>query len=509
MQASAANTKSDGPVLEVEGLGKSFPGVRALHNVRFDVRSGEVHALLGENGAGKSTLIKIVSGVYRPDSGTVRVDGREVHFAGPQEAQAAGIATVFQELLLFPDLSVAENIFIGHAPRSAWGGVDWRAMRARAAEILASLEIHELDVTAPVSSLSVANRQRVEIAKALSLKARVLIMDEPTAALPEADVLRLFAIVRNLRARGVGVVYISHRMAEIFTLADRVTVLRDGEFVATRQVAATSEAELITMMVGRTIDHLFPKIATSPGAPVLEVRDLVSPPVVRGVSFTVRAGEIVGLAGLIGSGRSEVAQTVFGMTPARSGEIRIDGRMVRIGSAAEAKRHGIAYVPEDRGSQGVIRAMTLGQNVSLAVLRRIARRGFIDRAEEEALASDAIARFSIRARGPQQIVGKLSGGNQQKVVLGKWLATRPRLLIMDEPTRGIDVGAKAEIHRLMSELAAQGLAVLMISSELPEILGMSDRILVMREGRIAAEFTRAQADQETIAQAMMRLGTAA
>ncbi|MGE3292037.1 MAG: sugar ABC transporter ATP-binding protein, partial [Geminicoccaceae bacterium] len=349
----------------------------------------------------------------------------------------------------------------------------------------------------------------VEIAKALSLKARVLILDEPTAALPEADELRLFAIVRNLRARGVGVVYISHRMAEIFALADRVTVLRDGAYVATRNVADTSEPELITMMVGRTIDHLFPKLDTTPGAPVLEVRDLISPPVVRGVSLSVRAGEIVGLAGLIGSGRSELAQTIFGMTPAISGEIRIDGRPARIASAAEAKRHGIAYVPEDRGSQGIIRPMTLRENVSLAVLRGIARHGFIDHGAEETLASDAIARFSIRARGPEQIVGKLSGGNQQKVVLGKWLATMPRLLIMDEPTRGIDVGAKAEIHRLMSELAAQGLAVLMISSELPEILGMSDRILVMREGRIAAEFARGQADQETIAHAMMRVGAAA
>src|SRR3954468_21711636 len=497
------------PVLAVDGLSKSFPGVRALHDVRFDVHAGEVHALLGENGAGKSTLIKIVSGVYRPDSGTIQVDGQEVRFAGPQEAQAAGIATVFQELLLFPDLTVAENIFLGHAPRSTWGGIDWTTMRARAAEILASLDIHELDVAAPVSTLSVANRQRVEIAKALSLNARVLIMDEPTAALPEADVLRLFAIVRSLRARGVGVVYISHRMAEIFTLADRVTVLRDGELVATRQVAETSEQELITMMVGRVIDHLFPKLATKVGPPVLEVRDLVSPPVVHGVSFTVRAGEIVGLAGLIGSGRSEVAQTVFGISPATSGEIRLAGETVRITSAGQAKRHGIAYVPEDRGTQGVIRAMNLRQNVSLAVLRRIARHGFIERDAEEELATDAIARFSIRARGPEQIVGKLSGGNQQKVVLGKWLATKPKLLIMDEPTRGIDVGAKAEIHRLMSELAAQGLAVLMISSELPEILGMSDRILVMREGRIAAEFARQDADQETIAHAMMRVGAAA
>jgi ABC-type sugar transport system ATPase subunit len=494
------------PLLAVEGLGKSFPGVRALAGVGFDVRPGEVHALLGENGAGKSTLIKIVSGVYQPDAGAIRVDGREVRFASPLEAQRAGIATVYQELLLFPELTVAENVFVGHAPRAAWGGIDWPAMRGRAREILASLDIHDLDVDALVGSLSVANRQRVEIAKALSQNARVLIMDEPTAALTEADVERLFRIVRLLRARGVGVVYISHRMAEIFALADRVTVLRDGEHVATREVARTSEPELIALMVGRTIDSLFPKVAAPVGEPVLEVVDLVSPPVVRGVSLTVRAGEIVGLAGLIGSGRSELAQAVFGITPAVSGEIRVAGRRVRIESAGQAKRHGIAYVPEDRGSQGLVRPMAVRHNVSLAVLRRLARHGFIDRAAEERLAQDAIRRFGIRSWGPAQIVGQLSGGNQQKVVLGKWLATRPKLLIMDEPTRGIDVGAKAEIHKLMSELAAAGLAVLMISSELPEVLGMSDRVLVMREGRIVAEFARGEADQETVAQAMMRVG---
>jgi ABC-type sugar transport system ATPase subunit len=497
------------PVLAVEGLEKSFPGVRALAGVGFDVRAGEVHALLGENGAGKSTLIKIVSGVYRPDAGTVRVDGREVHFASPHEAQAAGIATVYQELLLFPDLTVAENVFLGHAPRTRWGGVDWPAMRAHAAEILASLDIHDLDVTAPVRSLSVANRQRVEIAKALSLDARVLIMDEPTAALTEADVARLFELVRRLKARGVGVVYISHRMAEIFALADRVTVLRDGQHVGTKAVRATSEPELIAMMVGRTIDHLFPKGAARVGEPVLEVRNLVAPPVVKGVSLTVRAGEIVGLAGLIGSGRSELAQAIFGMAPTAAGEIRIAGRPVRIASASDAKRHGIAYVPEDRGTQGLVRPMTVRDNVSLAVLRKIAPRSFIDRRAEDELAQGAIRRFNIRAYGPEQTVGKLSGGNQQKVVLGKWLATEPKLLIMDEPTRGIDVGAKAEIHRLMSELAAAGLAVLMISSELPEILGMSDRILVMREGRIVAELARGEADQETIAHAMMRVGAGA
>jgi ABC-type sugar transport system ATPase subunit len=493
------------PILDLQDVSKSFPGVRALSGVHFDVRAGEVHALMGENGAGKSTLIKIMSGVYQPDSGTMRVDGREVRFHGPLDAQRAGIATVHQELLLFPELTVAENVFVGHAPRATWGGIGWKAMRERAQAILASLDIHDLDVTAPVSSLSVANRQRVEIAKALSLNARVLIMDEPTAALTEADVERLFGIVKKLRDRGVGVVYISHRMAEIFALADRVTVLRDGQYVATRPVAETREGELITMMVGRTIDRLFPKLDTRPGEPVLEVRGLSRSPMVKEVSLTVRAGEIVGLAGLIGSGRSELAQTVFGITPAEAGEIRILGRPVRIASARDAKRHGIAYVPEDRGSQGVVRAMRIDQNVSMAVLDRIAPKGFVDRTAEAALARDAVARFGIRAWGIRQLVGKLSGGNQQKVVLGKWLATRPKLLIMDEPTRGIDVGAKAEIHKLMSELAAQGLAILMISSELPEVLGMSDRILVMREGRIVAEFARGQADQETIAHAMMRV----
>ena len=496
------------PVLAVEGLGKSFPGVRALDGVGFDVRRGEVHALLGENGAGKSTLIKIVSGVYRPDAGTVRVDGREVAFASPHEAQGAGIATVYQELLLFPDLSVAENVFLGHAPRARWGGVDWGAMRARAAAILASLDVHDLDVTAPVRSLSVANRQRVEIAKALSLDARVLILDEPTAALTEADVRRLFEIVRRLKARGVGVVYISHRMAEIFALADRVTVLRDGQLVGTKAVSATSEPELIAMMVGRAIEQLFPKIGARVGEPVLEVRDVVAPPMVKGVSLGVRAGEIVGLAGLIGSGRSELAQAVFGMAPLAGGEIRLAGRAVRIAGSGDAKRRGIAYVPEDRGTQGLVRPMTLRENVSLAVLRKVAPRFFLDRRAEDRLAEDAIRRFNVRAFGPEQAVGKLSGGNQQKVVLAKWLATEPRLLIMDEPTRGIDVGAKAEIHRLMGELAAAGLAVLMISSELPEVLAMSDRVLVMREGRIAAEFARGQADQETVARAMMRVGAA-
>jgi ABC-type sugar transport system ATPase subunit len=497
------------PVLRLENVSKSFPGVQALRGVQFDVRAGEVHALLGENGAGKSTLIKIVSGVYRPDSGRIVLDGRPVELASPHDAQRAGIATIYQELLLFPELTVAENIFMGHPPRRAWGGIDWRAAAAGAREILASLDIHDLDVQAPVGALSVGNRQRVEIAKALSQKARILIMDEPTAALTQADVERLFAIVRRLRERGVGVVYISHRMAEVFELADRVTVLRDGACVGTRDAAQTNEGELIAMMVGRTIDQLFPKSEVPIGAPVLEVEDLSLRGVLEGVSLAVRAGEIVGLAGLVGSGRSELAQTIFGITPATSGTIRVAGKRVRIDSAAAATGLGIAYVPEDRATQGLIRPMRIRENLSLAVLGALARRWFIDRAAEMRLAEDAMRRFSIRAPGPEQIVGKLSGGNQQKVVLGKWLATRPRVLIMDEPTRGIDVGAKAEIHRLMTELAGQGLAILMISSELPEVLGMSDRVLVMREGRLVAELPRAEATQESVASAMMRTVKAA
>ena len=490
------------PVLELTDIRKSFPGVQALRGVRFDMRAGEVHALLGENGAGKSTLIKIVSGVHRPDQGSIRIDGKEAVFASPLEAQRAGIATIYQELLLFPELTVAENIFMGHAPRGRFG-LDWTKMRAQARALLASLDIHDLDVNQVVGTLSVGNRQRVEIAKALSQNARILIMDEPTAALTERDVERLFTIVRLLRARGVGIVYISHRLEEIFLLADRVTVFRDGEYVATKLVRETDRDDLVQMMVGRKIDALFPKLEAPIGDAVLELRDILRKPTTHGVSLTLRAGEIVGLAGLVGSGRSELAQVVFGITPADSGEIRLGGLPVAIRSPAQAKRLGIAYVPEDRGTQGLVRPMQLKENVSLAVLARVARHAFIDRAAEAALAVDSIRKFGIRASGIGQVVNKLSGGNQQKVVLSKWLASGPKVLILDEPTRGIDVGAKAEIHRLMSELAGQGIAILMISSELTEIMGMSDRILVMREGRIVAEFARAAATREAIATAMM------
>ena len=491
------------PLLMVRAIEKSFPGVRALSGVSFDAARGEVHALLGENGAGKSTLIKIVSGVFPPDRGEVLVDGRQVDLARPDDARRAGIATIYQELLLFPELTVAENIFMGHAPRAALGRIDWRAMHEKTNALLASLEIHDLRADRVVGSLSVGNRQRVEILRALSQDARILIMDEPTAALTEYDVTRLFDIVRKLKARGVAVIYISHRLDEIFEIADRVTVLRDGAHVATKRVADTDAAGLVQLMVGRRIKSLFPKITVPIGQPVLEVKDLERRPLTKTVSLTVRAGEIVGLSGLVGSGRSELAQTIFGVTPADNGEIRIAGQLVDIRSPAQARSLGVAYVPEDRGMQGLVRPMTVRENFSLAALGKVSFGGFIDRGAERKLADDGVKRFAVKTSSLEQIAGKLSGGNQQKIVLGKWLANGPKLLILDEPTRGIDVGAKAEIHRLMGELAAQGLAILMISSELPEVLGMSDRVLVMREGRIVAEFSREQATQESIGAAMM------
>ncbi len=499
MSADAAT-----PRIEMRDIDKAYPGVRALNGVSFDVRAGEVHALLGENGAGKSTLIKIMSGVVQPDRGAILVDGAEARFSGPDDARRAGVATIYQELLLFPELTVAENIFLGHAPKARFGRIDLAAMHKRAQALLDSLEIDDLDAEETVGRLSVGNRQRVEILRALSHDARVLVMDEPTAALTEADVRRLFDIVRRLRARGVGVVYISHRMDEIFEISDRVTVLRDGAYIGTRATSATNSGELVHMMVGRRIEALFPKITVPIGAPVLEVRELVAKPMTRGVSLTVHAGEIVGLGGLVGSGRSELAQTLFGITPAESGDIRIAGKSATIRSPAEARALGIAYVPEDRGTQGLVRPMSVLHNFSLAGLNRLTRLGFIDRSAERRLAEDAVKQFDVKTSSLEEHAGRLSGGNQQKIVLGKWLANHPRLLILDEPTRGIDVGAKAEIHRLMGELARQGVAILMISSELPEVLGMSDRVLVMREGRIAAEFPRAEASSQAVGAAMMR-----
>jgi rhamnose transport system ATP-binding protein len=494
------------PLVALTGVSKSFAGIRVLRDIDFDVLPGEVHALLGENGAGKSTLIKIIAGVHAPDAGTIRIGERALSAVTPRDATEGGLATVYQELLLFPELTVAENVFLGHAPRTGLGTLDWPAMRRRARELLDSLDSHDLDVDVKVGSLSVANRQRVEIAKALSQNAKLLIMDEPTAALADADVHRLMTVVRRLRDRGVGIVYVSHKLPEIFALADRVTVLRDGALIGTRPLAEVTEATLVAMMVGREIDHLFPKPEPVIGDAVLKVTGLSFGDRVRDASFELRRGEILGLAGLVGSGRTELALTIFGITPATAGTIELDGRPVSITSPRQAKRLGIAYVPEDRGLQGLVRPMTIAQNVSMAALRRIARGIFLDFRAETAQGAASIRQLGVRARGPAQVVAQLSGGNQQKVVLGKWLETAPRILIMDEPTRGIDVGAKAEIHALMGRLAGEGLAILMISSELPEVLGMSDRVLVMHSGRLVATIDRADATPETVGAAMAAAG---
>ncbi len=495
------------PIIELRDISKQFPGVRALDHVSFDVLPGEVHALLGENGAGKSTLIKIMTGAYQPDSGTILFDDKPVEIGGTSQSQNLGIAAIYQELSLYPELTIAENIFMGHQPRMRFGLIDWQTMQQRARELLHELDADDLDPLQKVSGLSVGNQQRVEIAKALSQSARVLIMDEPTAALTQRDADRLFAIVRRLRERGVAVIYISHRLEEVFLLADRVTVLRDGQVVGTQPVGATSQPELIRMMVGRTLDALFPKHDATIGAPLLEVKDIAYGRMVRGVSFELRRGEIVGLAGLVGAGRSETALALFGITPAESGAIVLDGRAVNIRSPRQAMQLGLAYVPEDRKNQGLILPMTVRENTTMAILRRLTSGGFVDRRAERKITGEYVEQLRIRTPSIAQVVRNLSGGNQQKVVVAKWLAAKPKVLILDEPTRGIDVGAKAEIHRLMCALAEQGLAILMISSELPEILGMSDRVLVMRQGQIVAEFDRAHATQEAIIGAAMATET--
>ncbi len=493
-------------LLELSNISKSFPGVKALEDVHFSTDAGQVHALVGENGAGKSTLIKVISGVHPADSGTIHMNGELVHFRSPHEAQDHGIATMYQELSLYPELTVAENIFMGHAPMRKAGLVeviDWGEMNRRSEEILASLNIHDLDVRRKVGSLNVGNRQRVEIAKALSLDAKVLIMDEPSAALTESDVEQLFDIVRLLKQRGVAIIYISHRLIEVFQLADKVTVLRDGKFVDSKPVSETDEDDLIRMMVGRTITDLFPKLPSEVGEPVLEVRNLSRHPQTDDVTFDVRSGEIVGMAGLVGSGRSETAQVIFGILKPDSGEVAIDGQTVRIKSPTHAMRLGVAYVPEDRGTQGLVREMRIRENLSMAILDSFTRLGVVMKRNERKSGDRLIEQLNIIATSGEQVVNKLSGGNQQKVVVGKWLASQPKMLIVDEPTRGVDVGAKAEIHRLLSELAQQGLGILMISSELPEVLGMSDRILVMRNSRLVAEFHRDEATQENVGAAMM------
>jgi ribose transport system ATP-binding protein len=485
------------PLLGLRGITKAFPGVQALKGVDLDVGAGEVHAVVGENGAGKSTLMKIVAGVYAADAGAVLLDGQPTDVDSPRRALERGISMIHQELNLVPNLSVAENVFLGRAPTRG-GLVDWRRLDADADALATRLGI-SLDVRARVEHLSVARQQMVEIAKALSLDARVIIMDEPTSALTDRETEALFGIIARLKAHGVAVVYISHRLDEIFRVADRVTVLRDGQLVGTLPISEASPTRLIGMMVGRELTTLFPKEPVEIGEPVLEVRGLRRAGVLEDISFVLRRREILGLAGLVGAGRTELVRALFGADPLDAGEILIGGKRVRIRSPRDAIRLGIGFVTEDRKLQGLVLGMTVRENVSLASLRRIVRLGaLLDLGRERRLAVDLVDRLGVRTPSVEQEVANLSGGNQQKLVVAKWLATGPRILILDEPTRGIDVGAKAEVHALMSRLAGEGVSILMISSELPEILGMSDRILVMRQGRISGEFSREQASQEAI-----------
>ena len=484
-------------ILELKRISKSFSGVEVLHEVSFSLRPGEVHALLGENGAGKSTLVKVVTGVHQPDSGEIYLNGVPVHFGDTRESRQAGIAAIYQELSLFPDLDVAENIFVGRQPTTLGGRIDWRKLYAEAEKLLSSLGVH-LELKQKARNLSIAQQQMVEIARAFSIDARILIMDEPTSSLTLNEVDDLFRLVRRLRDEGTAIIFISHRLEELFELANRVTVLRDGAYVDTRQMKDVKRDDLIRMMVGRTISNLFPKQEVQAGEVVLKVEHLSRAGAFRDVSFELRRGEILGVAGLVGAGRTNVARAIFGVEPPTSGRIQIDGQEVAITSSQQAIRLGLAYVPEDRQLHGLIQAMTITSNISLPMLFKYAQHGWLQGKTERKAAYDAALQMEVRANNIWQLARELSGGNQQKIVLSKWLSTNPRILILDEPTRGIDVGTKAAVHALMSKLAVEGMAILMISSELPEILGMSDRVIVMREGHITGHFSRAEATQEKI-----------
>jgi rhamnose transport system ATP-binding protein len=485
-------------LLRLTNIHKHFGGVRALEGVSFDLHSGEVHALVGENGAGKSTLIKVITGAHRPDEGTLEVMGRVIEDNDPVRGHALGIAAIYQQPALFPDLTVAENIALGLEPPGLWRRVRWGERRARARRLLERIGA-AISPDREVGQLSMPEQQLVEIARALGTEARVLIMDEPTASLSDKEVDRLFRVIAELRSHGVGIVYVSHRLEELPRIADRVTALRDGRLIGTQPIGEVSRADLIRMMVGRELSAVFPKATVPLGGVVLDVRGLGCRDTgVRNVSLSVRAGEILGLAGLVGAGRTELARVLFGLTPADAGEIRIGGKAVTIDSPARAVELGIAYVPEDRRQHGVILDMPVADNATLAVLRKVSTAGFLRPAAERDLAASFVRRLGIKTPSVQTPAGNLSGGNQQKVALARWLAAGPRALILDEPTQGVDVGAKAEIHRLMGELAGQGMAILMISSELPEVLGMSDRIAVMHAGTIVGVLDRQAATQEVV-----------
>ncbi len=485
------------PLLALRHAAKSFGAVRAVTNGSVELYRGEAHALLGENGAGKSTVVKMLAGVHPPDSGQLLIDGQPVLLANPAAAQAAGIAVIYQEPTLFPDLTVAENIFMGRQPLRPARRIDRRAMREESQALFGRLGV-PLDPGRICRGLSIADQQLVEIAKALSVHARVIVMDEPTAALSAAKVTRLFDVIRALRADGAAVLFITHRLEEVFEICQRATVMRDGAHVLTTMVDQVSAADLVRAMVGRQMPGREQTERGAAGRAVLAVRRLTREGVFTDISFEVRAGEIVALAGLVGSGRSEVARAIFGVDKYDAGQVEMLGQPLRKGSPSAAMAAGIGYVPEDRRQQGLVMEMSVQQNVALASMGALARGGLIRAVAERGFAADWAQRLSLRYGRLTDPVSRLSGGNQQKVVLAKWLGRKPVLLVIDEPTRGIDIATKAEVHRLITELAAGGVAVLMISSELPEVLAIGDRILVMREGRITAEFGYAEATEEKV-----------
>jgi rhamnose transport system ATP-binding protein len=489
--------------LQINNIGKRFGATRAVHDVSFGLDVGEVLALIGENGAGKSTVVKILTGIYQPDEGSITIGGENMRFASPQAAARAGVGAIHQETVMFDELSVAENLFAGNHPVSsgffAGGLVNWKLMLERAKTVLERMDA-KIDPETPLKELSVAQKHLVQIARALSQDSSVVIMDEPTAALSKAEIEDLYRIVRQLRDAGKAVLLITHKFDEVFALADRYLVLRDGENVGTGHIKDTSSEALIRLMAGREVGALFPKLESQPGTTMLEVSHFSHPTEFADISFAVRRGEILGFYGLVGAGRSEVMQAIFGLNAAATGTVQIDGKPVHIKSPADAVRNGLVYVPEDRQVAGAILPMSILHNITLASLSSIGN--VLNRKKEEALAMPLAQRLSLRAAHLEQNVSELSGGNQQKVVLSKWLATNPKVIILDEPTKGIDVGAKAAVHSFMSELVQNGLAVILVSSELPEVMNMSDRIVVMREGRMVATFdARAASAEEIVAQA--------
>ncbi|KQW86173.1 D-ribose transporter ATP-binding protein [Devosia sp. Root413D1] len=474
------------PKLTLSGVTKSFPGVRALHEVSLELYPGEVTALIGENGAGKSTLVKVLTGIYQPDAGEIVLDGKPVSLSSAHKAFELGITAIHQETVLFDDLSVAENIYLGHAPKTRFGTIDWTLMRSNARRVLSDMGAGHIDAEARLRDLSIANKHLVAVARAMSIDAEVVIMDEPTAALSHKEIEDLFVLIELLKEDGKAVLFISHKFDEIYRIADRFTVFRDGEMVGKGLIGETPQNDIIRMMVGRSVDHIFPQRAPAIGDTVLKLDGLSHPTEFDDIGFELRRGEILGFYGLVGAGRSEVMQAIFGLTRTSRGAMTLDGAPFEPRSPADAIAAGIVYVPEERGKQGVVVDLPIVQNVSLPSLKKTSRQGFLRMAEEFALTRKYTERLDLRAASLSQNAGTLSGGNQQKVVIAKWLATQPKVIILDEPTKGIDIGSKAAVHAFMAELVAEGLAVIMVSSELPEVMGMSDRVVVMRAGRIDA-----------------------